>query len=166
VQTEGQGVVPAVLVAIVPGEAFSFAAKLAETFLDERAATARAAAFADLAVTGRMVYESFRLGVDEAQVKARVVELLNARDPVPAFTDMEVNTGSISHSNVPTTSRGHCGVRPQSRPRCARGWGGSRCLARMTAAPPSERRHAVSVIKGRAVRPRKHYLPSLHFLVI
>jgi len=96
------------------GEAFFFAAKLAETFLDRRAATARATAFADLAVTGRMAYESFRLGVDEAQVKARVVELLNARDPVPAFTDMEVNTAVDLPSNGYSQSFDHLQFSPRT----------------------------------------------------
>ena len=71
-------------------EAFFFAAQGAETVLDERAATARGNAFADLAVTGRMVYEAFRGGVDVPMLKADTVALLNMQDPVPAFTDAEV----------------------------------------------------------------------------
>ena len=58
-------------------EAFLFAAHGAETILDERAATARGNAFADLAVTGRMAYEAFRGGVDVPRLRADTVALLN-----------------------------------------------------------------------------------------
>jgi pimeloyl-ACP methyl ester carboxylesterase len=77
-------------------EAFYFADNLAETVLDKRAASARATAFADLAVTGRMVYDVFKLGLDLPTLKALVTDLLNARTPVPPFTDAQVDAAMNS----------------------------------------------------------------------
>jgi pimeloyl-ACP methyl ester carboxylesterase len=71
-------------------EAFFFASNGAETVLDERAATARGNAFADLAVTGRMAYDAFRNGVSVPALKTGTVELLNMQSPVPAFTDEQI----------------------------------------------------------------------------
>jgi pimeloyl-ACP methyl ester carboxylesterase len=73
------------------GEAFFFAANLAETVLDARAATARGSAFADLAVSGRGAYNRFSGGVDLPQLKADVVALLNTHDPVPTITGEAVD---------------------------------------------------------------------------
>jgi pimeloyl-ACP methyl ester carboxylesterase len=73
-------------------QAFFFALNLAETVLDKRAALARGNAFADLAVTGRDVYETFRLGIDSDQVKATAIADLQADlDPVPQFTDAQMD---------------------------------------------------------------------------
>jgi hypothetical protein len=81
---------PAEILALA-AEAFFFAAQGAETILDERAATARGNAFADLAVTGRMAYEAFGGGVDVPTLKADTVKQLKKQDPVPAFTDAQVS---------------------------------------------------------------------------
>jgi hypothetical protein len=75
---------PAEILALA-AEAFFFAAQGAETVLDERAATARGNAFADLAVTGWMAYEVFRGGVDVPTLKADTVKLLKKQDPVPGL---------------------------------------------------------------------------------
>ena len=75
-------------------QAYVFAANEAQTTLDVAAAEARGRAFADLAVTGRMAYEAFRLGVDPAAVAAQTVAVLTLDGmTVPAATEVDTAVG-------------------------------------------------------------------------
>ena len=80
---------PTVLLARA-AQAFIFAATAAETTMDRTAATTRARAFADLAVTGRRLYDTFRAGIDRAALAAKTRELV-ASDETSVPSDAQVD---------------------------------------------------------------------------